>query len=112
MPVSGLIKLGRIMGDREEDLKDAPIADAVGIKGDADRFRMARSSRAHGFILSRCSVAAGVARNGACHALDMLKHALHAPEAAAGEDSNLRAILSRRLVERRRRDHPRLLGNR
>jgi hypothetical protein len=31
-----VIKLGRIMGDQEEDLKDAPIADAVGIKGDAD----------------------------------------------------------------------------
>ena len=57
-------------------------------------------------------VAAGIARDGVGHALDMLEHALHAPEAAAGEDRDFGRLAAGLLVDRRRRHDARLFGRR
>ena len=43
----------------------------------------------HHLVMRRVSGASGVTGDGAGDALDMLEHALDAPEAAAGEDSDL-----------------------
>jgi hypothetical protein len=63
--------------------------------------------------MRRVSRAARVTGNGVRDSLDMLKHALDAPEAAACEDRDLRCRLRVcRLVEHRRRDRARPLCRR
>ena len=62
-------------------------------------FGMAGGAGAHGLVLRRRLVAAGIAGDGAGDALDVLEDALHAPEAAAGEHGDLgRRSALRRLV--------------
>ena len=85
------VQLRRIMSHGEIDLQDAAVTDLAGIEGDLHRFSMVRRAAAHPLVVRRLLVAAAVARDGVADALDMLKHALHAPEAAAGEHGDLRA---------------------
>ena len=61
--------------------------------------------------MRRRLLAAGIAGYGVGDAVDVLEHALHAPEAAAGEDGGL-GRRSPRFVERRRRNRARFLGGR
>ena len=59
------------------------------------------------------SGASGVSGDGAGDPLDMLKHALNAPETAAGENGDLGCRLRvRRFIEHRRRGRTRTLGRR
>ena len=63
--------------------------------------------------MGRVRGAAGVSGDGAGDALDMLKHALNAPETAAGEDGDLGCRLRvRRFIEHRGRGRTRTLGRR
>src|SRR5579875_4159520 len=80
-----LVELGRIMGDRKIYLQNLAVANAPRIKGDLHRFGMAGLAGADGLVFRRRFIAAGIARNRADDAGDMLEDALHAPEAAAGE---------------------------
>ena len=89
------------------------IADPAGIEGDLDRFRMPGRVRTDHLVMRGVCGTASIPGDGAADALDMLEYALDAPEAAAGEDGNLRSRRwVRRLVERRRRERARALGGR
>ena len=106
-----MIEFCRVVRDREIDLQDPPITDALRIEGDANQFGVARGPRAYHLIMSGRFVASRVARDSTGDALDVLKHALHAPEASAGKHGHLRCRLRlRRLVERGRGYHVHILG--
>ena len=83
------VELSRIVGNREIDLQHLAIADAARIKGNPDRLRVSGRVSSDHLVMRRVSSASGVTGDGAGDALDMLEHALDAPEAAAGEDSDL-----------------------
>src|SRR6516162_2526831 len=102
------VEFGRIMGDRKIDLQDMAVADAAGIEGDLDRFRVAGRVGAYHLVVRRIRSAAGITGDGAGDALDMLKHTLDAPEAAAGEYRDLGCRLRVDwFVDYRRRDRAR-----
>src|ERR1700733_7342997 len=61
------------------------IADAMRVERDADRFSVAGYAAPDDVIVRGRRVAAGIAGYGAGHAIDMLEHALHPPEASSGE---------------------------
>ena len=99
------VELGRIMGDRKLDLQNAAVADAVRVKSDADRLRVSSGAAADRLVMRCVGGPSGIAGDGAGDALNMLKDALDAPEATAGEDRHLGGCLCvRRFVECRLRD--------
>jgi hypothetical protein len=79
------------MRDREIDLQQPGIADLARIVGDLHRFGMSGAAGADRPVLRRRPLAAGIAGDGVADALDMLEDALDTPEAAAGDDGDLRA---------------------
>ncbi|KAG1246543.1 hypothetical protein G6F68_014596 [Rhizopus microsporus] len=74
------------MRHREIDLQQLPIADLLGVVGDFHGFGVAGAAAADGVVVGGVFLAAGIAGHRAGHALDVLEHGLHAPEAAAGDD--------------------------
>jgi hypothetical protein len=83
------MEFGRVMGDRKIDLQNPAIADAVRVEGDLDRFRVSGGVAANHFVMRGIGCTTGIARDGTGDAFDMLKDALDAPEAAAGEAPGL-----------------------
>ena len=79
------IELGGIVRDGEVNLQDLAIRDLARVEGDLYRFGVAGRSGADDLVLCRALIAAGVARDGAGHTCDVLKHSLHTPETAARE---------------------------
>ena len=106
------VELGRIVRDREIDLQQAAEAHLARIVGHAHRFGVPGAAAADLLVLRGRLLAAGIAGHRAGHAVDVLEHALHAPEAAAGENDGRRRGLAGRLVERRRGKDVRGLGGR
>ena len=94
------VELGRIVGHREEDLQQPAVADLSRIVGHLHRFGMTGPAGAHHFVVGGLLLAAGITGDGVGHALHVLEHALHAPEAAAGEDDGGGGRLAWREVNR------------
>jgi hypothetical protein len=69
----------------------------VRIEGDADRFGMTGGAGFDHLVMGRALFAAGIARDRAGDALDVLEHALDAPEAAAGQNRRFQ-VAARGLV--------------
>src|SRR5271170_5552246 len=92
------------MRDREEDLQDAAVAYLPRIEGDLNRLGVAGLAARGHLVMRGRLLAAVVARDGAGHAVDMLKDALDAPETSAGDHRDLRPVGARRLIDRRRRN--------
>src|SRR5262249_58950301 len=90
------VELRRIVRDGEVDLQDPTIADALRIKTDADGFGVAGRAGTDRLVLRGSLLAAGVAGHSARHAIDVLEHALHAPETAACQHGGLARRTGRR----------------
>src|SRR5438067_431674 len=98
------------MRDREVDLQDLRVADLTWIERHLDGLRMSGRSAADGLVDRCVFLAAGITRDGALDALDVLEHALHAPEASARQHRDFGVGLLRRLrVGRESRDYARFL---
>ena len=77
------------MGDGKEDLQNLAISDLVRVEGDPHRFRVAGVALAGHVVMRGRRRAAVVAGNRADDAVDMLEHALDAPETSAGDHGDL-----------------------
>ncbi len=97
------VQLGRIVGDGKIDLQQMTEADLVRIEHHLDRLGMARRTAADGLVFRRVLRTAGIAGDRADHTVDMLKDALHAPEATAGKRDRFRSR-ARRLIDGGLRD--------
>ena len=86
------VQLRRVMRDRKEDPQQLAIGDLRRIVGHLDRFRVPGHAGADHLVVRRLGVAAGVARHGLGHALDVAVHRLDAPEATARENGGLRSL--------------------
>src|SRR5262249_59099346 len=68
-----------------ENIEKLVVAHLRGVKGDLYRFGMPGAAVRHLLVGGIGGAAAGIARRGAAHALDLVEIGLHAPEAPAGE---------------------------
>src|SRR4051794_2904872 len=92
------IELRRVVRHREIDLQDAAVAYPLRVEGNPHRLGMTGPAATHHFVVRGSLGAAGIPRDRARDAGDVLKYALDAPEAAAGKDGDLAASCRRRLV--------------
>ena len=92
------VQLRRVVHDREEDLQDLAVADLRRVVFDLDRFRVARGAGRDHVVVGGRLAAAGITGDGIDHACGVLEHALHAPEAAAGQHRGLDAVGGRRVA--------------
>ena len=83
------IQLGRVVGHREVDLQQLGIGHLARVVHHLDRLGMAGAARADGLVTCGRLVAPGITRDRAEDPLHMLEHALHAPEATAGQHRGL-----------------------
>jgi hypothetical protein len=72
--------------DREVDLQDTTIGDAVRVEDDPHGFGVSGRPAADHRVMRRVAGAAGIPGNRGGDPLDMLEHALDTPEAAARQD--------------------------
>ena len=80
------VELGRIVRNREIDLHQGAEAHLARVVDDPHCFGVTGPAAADLLVLCRRLIAAGVAGHRAGHAVDVLEHTLHTPEATAGED--------------------------
>ena len=97
------------MRGREEHLQQLAVADLRGVVGDLDGLGMAGRAAGDHVVVRRRGLPAGIAGYGILHAVDALEHALHAPEAATGQDSDRPRSLRSWLFKRRGGDRDPLL---
>src|SRR5450432_3676189 len=67
-------------------MQNLTVGDLAGIKSNLHRFSMPRGAGAHSFIFRSILVTAAISRYSIEHPTHVLKHALHAPKATAGEN--------------------------
>ena len=90
------VELRRVVRHREIDLQELAVGNFLGVEGHLDAFGMAGAAAADGLVVGGLLFAAGIAGHGVGHALDVLEHRLHAPEAAAGKHRGFEPGASRR----------------
>src|SRR4030095_6803536 len=86
------VELGRVVHDGEEDLQNLAVGNLLRVVFDLDRFGVTGPAARHQIVVGGLLAAAGVAGDGVDYAGGVLEHALHAPEAAAGEHGGLDAV--------------------
>src|SRR5689334_9053313 len=86
------VHLGRVVRHGEVNLQKLGVADPRRVVGDLHRFGVAGAFGADRVVVGIAAAAAGIAGDDVGHALYMLEHAFHAPEAASRE---YRSLLSR-----------------
>ena len=96
------IEFGRIVRDGKEDLQNLPVADHARVVGDPHGFRVACVAAGRQVVVRGRRRAAVIARNRADNAVDMLEHALDAPEASSRDHGDFWTFRPRRLVDRGR----------
>jgi hypothetical protein len=84
------IQLRRIVSDREEHVQQLPVADLPRIEGDLYRLGVTGRAAIGLFVGRRALCSARISGDRLLHAFDVLKDALHAPEAAAGKHRHRR----------------------
>src|SRR5262245_24715541 len=93
------VELGWIVCHRKEDLQNAAEADALGIVGNSHRFRVPRGTTRDLLISGGVLVTSSIARDGTRHTVDVLKHALDAPEAPPGKHNRVCTALPGGYIE-------------
>src|SRR5579872_4689922 len=83
------VQFRRIVRDREIDPEDFTERNDARIECNLNRFGVAGRLRSDQFVMCSRLGAAGVARHDLGNAAHMLEHALHAPEATAGQHGRL-----------------------
>jgi len=78
------VELRRVMGDREEQAQQRPIADLARVEHDSDGLGMAGALAADRAVIRAFGIASSVTRLDSANALHVLEHGFDAPEAAAG----------------------------
>ncbi len=100
------VELGGVVGDGEVEPQQLPVGDALRVEGDLHRLGVAGRLGSHHLVVRGRLAAARVAGDDLGHPLDVLEHALHAPEADPGEHRGLgTGRLGGGRVDRRRGNH-------